>query len=220
MTAPSSSSKGSRAASLAIGERILGAARDLFLERGYEGASVRAIARRARCSPGMIYHLYGSKEELLAQLVSQTLGKLEKRLAQCAGGPGTPLERLHKALGAYIDLALHHPHEYEFLFRHRDHPLPPRLLEVFRTHGMASYRWLLRLCEESRRAGLIRDPDADPAELAQCLLAGVHGLAHFLNSARGFPFVARSRLIRRHLQVLLAGISGAAIFPEKNLYLD
>jgi len=165
----------------------------------------------------MIYHLYGSKEELLAQLVSQTLGKLERRLAQCAAGSGTPLERLRRALGAYIDLALHHPHEYEFLFRHREHPLPPRLLEVFRTHGMAAYRWLLRLCEESRQAGLIRDPDADPDELAQCLLASVHGLAHFLNTARDFPFVARGRLIRRHLQVLLDGISGAAGSGQKNL---
>ncbi len=45
-------------------QRILQGGADLFAERGFEGASVRQIARRAGVSLGMIRHYFGSKEGL------------------------------------------------------------------------------------------------------------------------------------------------------------
>jgi len=65
-----------------VRERILAAARDLFLREGFEGVSVRRIAERAGCSPGMLYHFFTSKELLLARLVESTFEKLDQRLAR------------------------------------------------------------------------------------------------------------------------------------------
>ncbi|GAA4605927.1 TetR family transcriptional regulator [Actinoallomurus liliacearum] len=45
---------------------ILAAARVLFGERGYDKASIRAIAREARVDPALVHHFFGSKEELFA----------------------------------------------------------------------------------------------------------------------------------------------------------
>ncbi|GAA1525401.1 hypothetical protein GCM10009678_03420 [Actinomadura kijaniata] len=43
-------------------EEILAAARGLFAEKGYDGASLRAIARAAGVDPALVHHFYGSKE--------------------------------------------------------------------------------------------------------------------------------------------------------------
>ncbi|MCO6004344.1 TetR family transcriptional regulator [Actinoallomurus purpureus] len=45
---------------------ILAAARVLFGERGYDKASIRAIAREAGVDPALVHHFFGAKEDLFA----------------------------------------------------------------------------------------------------------------------------------------------------------
>lgn len=45
-------------------EAILAAARELFAEKGYDGASARAIARSAGVDPALVHHFFGNKEGL------------------------------------------------------------------------------------------------------------------------------------------------------------
>jgi AcrR family transcriptional regulator len=45
---------------------ILAAARVLFGERGYDKASIRAIAAAADVDPALVHHFFGTKEELFA----------------------------------------------------------------------------------------------------------------------------------------------------------
>jgi AcrR family transcriptional regulator len=46
-------------------QKVLGAARDLFLRRGYAGATIEAIAQRAAVSPQTVYNVVGGKAALL-----------------------------------------------------------------------------------------------------------------------------------------------------------
>lgn len=192
-----------------IRERILAAARDLFLREGFEGVSVRRIAERAGCSPGMIYHFFSSKELLLARLVESTLEKLDQRLARYASAGGDPLRRLQQTLHAYVEFGFEHPHEYLFLFIHRHSQLAPDVLRVFETLGIACFRRIRALCEEILARGLLRTELGDPDEIAQALWASIHGLIHLVHSAEGFPFAARKRLARQQVEILVAGIRKA-----------
>src|SRR5438093_3335369 len=45
---------------------ILAAARDQFATRGYEGATIRAIAGAAAVDPALVHHYFGSKDQLFA----------------------------------------------------------------------------------------------------------------------------------------------------------
>ncbi|MFD7342019.1 TetR/AcrR family transcriptional regulator [Streptomyces violascens] len=56
--------------------RLLDAARDLFAERGYEGATVREIAERAGANQALLFRYFGSKQGLLTEVVAQ--GGLEQ----------------------------------------------------------------------------------------------------------------------------------------------
>ena len=53
-------------------QRILEAARALFLSQGYNGSNLRDIAREAKVSMGGIYHHFASKEEIYKTLLQQS----------------------------------------------------------------------------------------------------------------------------------------------------
>lgn len=53
-------------------QRILEAARTLFLSQGYNGSNLRDIAREAKVSMGGIYHHFASKEEIYKSLLQQS----------------------------------------------------------------------------------------------------------------------------------------------------
>jgi AcrR family transcriptional regulator len=57
--------------------RVLDAARDLFIERGFVATTIDAIAERADVSPETIYATFGNKRSILAEVVDVSV----------AGGP-------------------------------------------------------------------------------------------------------------------------------------
>ena len=56
--------------------RIGGAARRVFASKGFDGATVREIASRARVAPGTIFLYADDKRELLLMIVNDDLDKL------------------------------------------------------------------------------------------------------------------------------------------------
>ena len=68
-------------------DAILDAALALFAERGYDGASMRAIAAAAGVDPGLIRHFFGDKETLFATTVSDRTAIPERLAASLQGGP-------------------------------------------------------------------------------------------------------------------------------------
>ena len=52
-----------------LGARLLAAATEVFAEKGYAGAGVAEIARRAGLTTGAIYSRYRGKDELLAEAI-------------------------------------------------------------------------------------------------------------------------------------------------------
>ena len=54
-----------------IRDRVVRAARHEFLQRGVEATALRAIARRARTSIGMIYYYFPTKDDLFLAIVEE-----------------------------------------------------------------------------------------------------------------------------------------------------
>lgn len=57
-------------------QRILKAAIHEFSAKGFNGARIENIARRSKANTRMIYHYYGSKEQLYIASLEQVLGEL------------------------------------------------------------------------------------------------------------------------------------------------
>ena len=72
-------------------QRILEAALQEFSAKGFAGARVDVIARRARINKRMLYHYFGDKEGLFREVLRR---KIAERAAWLAGAPEEPIERL------------------------------------------------------------------------------------------------------------------------------
>src|SRR5882724_11637573 len=72
-------------------QRILEAALQEFAAKGFAGARVDVIARRARINKRMLYHYFGDKEGLFREVLRR---KIAERSAWLANAPEEPVERL------------------------------------------------------------------------------------------------------------------------------
>jgi AcrR family transcriptional regulator len=61
-----------------LAARILAEARASFAENGYSGTTIRAVARAADVDPALVYHYYGSKENLLDVATTPPQGFLDQ----------------------------------------------------------------------------------------------------------------------------------------------
>src|SRR6202012_3707552 len=61
-------------------KRVIAAAREIFDTRGYEGATIREIARHAGVSVGSVFTTFASKGEVLSEVMQQRLAALYAEL--------------------------------------------------------------------------------------------------------------------------------------------
>src|SRR5947207_4945892 len=88
-------------------ERILTAAAEVFAERGYEGAAVSDIARRAGFTTGAIYGRFRDKAELLLEVVRGVLESQQEAAVVAAAsasdeGDGVPA-RFAELVAEFVD---------------------------------------------------------------------------------------------------------------------
>jgi AcrR family transcriptional regulator len=159
-----------------IREKILEAARELFVSEGYEAVSMRKIAEKIEYSPTAIYLHFKDKEAVMRELCETdfyTLAQEFQEIAKIAD----PVERL-EALGlAYARFALSHPNHYRLMFMtpHSHDKDEDSLIERGNPEEDA-YAFLKWTIGDALAAGRLR-PGLDDVELlAQTFWAGMHGV--------------------------------------------
>lgn len=84
-------------------EAILTAARATFADRGFDAASIRAIATAAGVDPALVHHYFGTKEELFRATVAIPVDPAELVPRVLAGGRDEVGERLVRTFLAVWD---------------------------------------------------------------------------------------------------------------------
>ena len=96
-----------------IAERLWEASRVEFSQRGYHGARVQGIARRAGCNVALLYRHWTSKKalylDLLRSVCRSMLGDAVALMEQGRGAPAV--------VGAYLDASLGDPAGAQILIR-------------------------------------------------------------------------------------------------------
>ncbi|MEV6877714.1 TetR family transcriptional regulator [Amycolatopsis sp. NPDC051128] len=97
-TEPTARRRGRRPAGQDTRTALVEAARAVFAENGYDGATVRAIAGRAGVDAAMVNHWFGSKEGLFARAVLELPFDPLELQAELRDGPADELgERIVRA---------------------------------------------------------------------------------------------------------------------------
>ena len=82
-------------------EQLISIGRQVFAERGFEGASVEEIAARAAVSKPVVYEHFGGKEGLYAVVVDREMLRLEQIITQ-ALSQGRSRVRIEQAVIALL----------------------------------------------------------------------------------------------------------------------
>ena len=89
-------------------DRILAAAAAEFADRGFGGARVDRIARRARVNKAMLYYHFGSKQALYRALLRRHFTLAAERLRAIASAAGSPADKLDRVVAGLADLIREH----------------------------------------------------------------------------------------------------------------
>ena len=97
-------------------EEILAAAARMFLERGVERVSTRAIADAVGISQTSLYVYFPNRNAILEELCDQCFLRLLARFSSPEVQSGTPVETLRKMMRAYVEFGIEHSDEYRIGF--------------------------------------------------------------------------------------------------------
>ncbi len=189
----------------AVRAAILAAAERLFAKGGYEGVSMRRVAKEAGCSPAALYRLFPHKRALLRNIWEDALDDFDRSLAHAAGGEADPVKRLRLLGRAYVGFWVAHPDHFRALFLIEDRVVDPG--ERYFADTSPSLARLVRRFQETvaaaRAAGVI---DGDARESVQLIFCGLHGVASGLIGMPEYDWGSPAALAGRMTDTLLNGL--------------
>jgi AcrR family transcriptional regulator len=158
-------------------DKILDAARELFISHGYEGVTMRKVAEKIEYSPTAIYVHFTDKEDLFHQLCNEDFGRLAE-VFQSSAMPLDPLERLREIGRLYVEFGIRYPNHYKLMFMT---PHPPAELddqdrEIKGNPESDAYAFLKVTVQQAIAAGKIGQEKADAELICQTVWAAVHGV--------------------------------------------
>jgi AcrR family transcriptional regulator len=158
-------------------DKILDAARELFITEGYDGVSMRKVAEKIEYSPTAIYVHFADKEELFRELCHEDFGRLAE-IFQSGTASLDPVERLRHIGRTYVDFGVQFPNHYKMMFM-TPHPLAEldeTDQEIKGNPEMDAYAFLKLSVQQAIDAGCFRDELKDAELISQTLWAAVHGV--------------------------------------------
>jgi AcrR family transcriptional regulator len=90
-------------------DHILSVAKDVFLEMGFERASMDEVAARARTSKRTVYARFESKEKLFLAVIDYVRALFLERLRVPDAYSSKPAEALVQFCGRYLEVILYEP---------------------------------------------------------------------------------------------------------------
>jgi AcrR family transcriptional regulator len=182
---------------------ILAAAERIFVEHGYEGATIRKIADEVGLSSTALYMHFTEKGEILHEICREAFTSLLELNQAIVSEPGGPVERLQRMLRAYIDFGFANPNAYRLIYMTRPAELRHGAMLAAQELGADLYRSFEVVVEAAEAAGRLR---GDARTTAQALWAGCHGVVSLMITKPYFDWVERETLVSNLLEGLFAGL--------------
>lgn len=171
-------------------ERMLAAARDVFEQKGYRGATVGAITTAADTAHGTFYLYFANKDDAFTQ-VMDAIG-IELRDAQRAGRADGRWQGIEGVLRGYLAVFVRHPGLWRALL---EGMLTSPTIEQMWLDQRAGFIDRLALgIEREQAVGTVRPLDARQAALALGSMAEWYAFTHLvLGAGRDGPASADRR---------------------------
>jgi len=159
-------------------EAIIDAAVEEFLEKGYNGASVDAIAKRAGISKGGFYHHFPNKEVLLME-AKRKLSEPIMALAQKAYTNESASDGLRIYISEYLKYWIERPRELSFFFLCMSKSLESEILmRYYREYMKESTDFFTYMFKKIEEEG--HENFSDPEIMGITLMGALDGVMVYL----------------------------------------
>jgi AcrR family transcriptional regulator len=165
---------GRAARGLETRQKILDAARDTILERGYGGTSTRAVAELAGVPLSLVHYHFGDKRTLLVEVLEHQNAELLTRQHALFDAPG-PLAEKWETACSFLDTDIRSGY-VRVLWELWAAGLADETLAERWREAMDGWRKLLTRVFEDWAAGLAEPPPLPPRLFAQLVANVFHGI--------------------------------------------
>jgi AcrR family transcriptional regulator len=156
----------------AVRERqLVELAEELFAERGYAGASMDELSRRAGVTKPVVYELFGSKDGLFRVCVERAIARMAESIAAAVRAETDPQARLRAGGMAFMRFARDNRVAWELM------GMGGRFADQALTVRRSQAQLIRTLMEE------VAPPGTDPRELeavAYAVNSAYEGVAHWM----------------------------------------
>jgi AcrR family transcriptional regulator len=161
-------------------ERILKAARKVFLDKGLEGSRMQDIADTAGINKAMLHYYFRSKEKLFETIFSEVVDGFLPRIFGILNADDSLFEKINKFCSAYIEQELETPYVPFFIVGEMNRDPKAFLKKVLKGKKPPLRKVTLQIQEEIKKGSIKK---FQPVELLLTVL-----------SLCVFPFLARPML--------------------------
>jgi len=148
-------------------QALLTAAREIFIEQGYQETGIEAISRAARVTRGAFYHHFADKRALLEALVIDIQASAAATVVARARSKAAPWERLRMGATAFLEVCVE-PAYRRLVIQEAPAVLgAPRCRAIAEAHAVGLFIGALRELQK------IGEFDCDNVELAGRMIAAM-----------------------------------------------
>ena len=159
---------------------IIKTAMQLFIEKGMDNVSIRAIAEKIEYSPGSIYSYFKDKGEIIHAIHTEGFEKLYA-LQKTLDGVENPVDKLAQMGRLYMKFALENRDYYDLMFIAKG--VAEKITEKQEWEvGNRSYDYLRETVKACIEQGYINDPNVDAVTFG--IWGFVHGMAALIIRGR------------------------------------
>lgn len=168
-----------RKSKAAYQELILEAAQRVFVDRGFAGTRMADVAAEAGVSTGTLYNYFGGKDEVLRSLKELRTQKFLEGLERAYEACPDPVERLRSLVGFAFEYLEDHRAMLTIMIEAR--ATSPAQCQVGDDEHAEKDEAFAAVFERAIReladGGHLRQPHAEPADLAAFVTGAMHGMA-------------------------------------------
>ena len=192
----------------ALRSELLAAAHRLVQEEGYEGLTIRKLAKRVGYAPMSVYSYFADKQEILFALAEDAFEMLARRIEEHPSDD--PVEALRAVMTEYAAFGLGNPNEYRTVFMTEKVKPPEGRGFAEMEAGNPAMKVLISRVEACVAAGKL---SGDPRAIATMLWAVGHGTISLLITFPFYPFGDPQAFVQRMCDFTLATLTSRTVPP-------
>ena len=198
--------------------QLLGIAKDLFSEHGFENTSTRSIATAAGVSEAIIFRHFASKEDLYKQILDRKADEIDvkrwsdelEHIAECEDDEALVLSVMERVL----DADRQDPQFQRLLLQAALSGYP--LHKITAQRLLPLHRFLSGYIRNRQKKGAFKNRDPKLAAFAIVSLPAYYGLAKVLFGVDGLR-LSRKRLASGFARLILEGLNSPGGSPQKKV---